>query len=71
MFFTRPCQYAIRALVYLATKPEGELCRVKEIAAAESLPAPMLAGILKNLVHAVPVRRRARDLLRRYALSGP
>lgn len=58
MFFTRPCQYAIRALVYLATRAGSGLCQVKEIAAAEELPAPTLAGILKNLVRAGLVQSR-------------
>lgn len=58
MFFTRPCQYAIRALVYLATRRADDLCQVKEIAAAEGLPAPTLAGILKNLARAGLVQSR-------------
>lgn len=49
MFFSRPCQHAIRALVYLATC-QGEVpCNVQEIAAAENLPAPALAAVLQNL----------------------
>ena len=52
MFFSRPCQHAIRALVYLALYGEGAWCRVREIAEAEGLPAPALAAVLQNLARA-------------------
>lgn len=52
MFFSRPCQYAIRALVYLASQQEDVLFRVREIAKAEGLPAPTLATVLQNLARA-------------------
>ena len=56
MFFSRPCQHAIRALVYLATC-QGEAPRnVQEIAAAENLPAPALAAVLQNLSRAGLIR---------------
>ncbi len=52
MFFSRPCQHAIRALVYLASHQDGSLCQAQEIAEAEGLPAPALAVVLQSLVRA-------------------
>ena len=56
MFFSRPCQHAIRALVHLAAQGEGVPRRVRDIAKAEDLPAPTLASVLQNLVRAGLVR---------------
>jgi Rrf2 family protein len=52
MLFSRPCQYAIRALVHLASHQGETLCQAQEIAEAEGLPAPSLAAILQDLVRA-------------------
>ncbi|HLE81821.1 MAG TPA: Rrf2 family transcriptional regulator, partial [Dehalococcoidia bacterium] len=50
MRFTRPCQYAIRALAHLATHRRGSLyCQAQEIAQAEAIPGPSLAGVLQEL----------------------
>ena len=50
LLFTRPCQYAIRALAHLATHRGGPLyCQAKEIAQAEAIPGPFLAGLLQEL----------------------
>jgi Rrf2 family protein len=56
MFFSRPCQHAIRALVHLVLHQEEALCTVQEIAKAEDLPAPALAAVLQHLVRAGLVR---------------
>lgn len=50
MLFTRPCQYAIRALAHLASHQGGQLCRAHEIARAEEIPGPFLAAVLQDLV---------------------
>lgn len=50
MLFTRPCQYAIRALAHLAAHRGGPLCRAQEIAQAEGIPGPFLAAVLQELV---------------------
>ncbi len=50
MLFSRPCQYAIRALVHLASHQGETLCQAQEIAEAENLPAPSLASVLQDLV---------------------
>lgn len=50
LLFTRPCQYAIRALAHLATHRGGPLyCQAQEIAQAEAIPGPFLAGLLQEL----------------------
>lgn len=52
MIFSRPCQHAIRALMYLGSHQDQEnrLCQVQEIAEAEGLSAPALALVLQSLV---------------------
>lgn len=49
MLYSRPCEYALRALTYLSSHNQGELSRVHEIAASEDLPAPFLAKLLQQL----------------------
>lgn len=50
MIFSRPCQHAIRALMYLASHQDAGLCQVQEIAEAEDLPPAALALVLQSLV---------------------
>lgn len=50
MMYSRPCEYAIRALAYLAQRREETAARGEEIAQAEKLPAPVLGKILQELV---------------------
>lgn len=49
MLYSRPCEYALRALTYLSSQDEEGLSRVHEIAEAEDLPAPFLAKLLQQL----------------------
>jgi Rrf2 family protein len=49
MLYSRPCEYALRALTYLSSQNANELYRVHEIAESESLPAPFLAKLLQQL----------------------
>jgi Rrf2 family protein len=56
MFFSRPSQHAIRALVHLTLHQGDTLCNVQEIANAEALPAPALAAVLQQLVRAGLIR---------------
>lgn len=49
MIYSRPCEYALRALSYMGAKEGGELSTVQEIAQAEELPAPFLAKVLQQL----------------------
>jgi Rrf2 family iron-sulfur cluster assembly transcriptional regulator len=50
MIHSKPCEYAIRALSYLARFPPGQATQGKEIAKAEGLPAPVLGKVLQELV---------------------
>jgi Rrf2 family iron-sulfur cluster assembly transcriptional regulator len=51
MIYSRSTQYAIRALLHLATIPEGQLSRLEEIATEQQIPQHFLAKILQRLVH--------------------
>ena len=50
MIYSKPCEYAIRALAYLAQRRDGTAARGEEIARAEKIPAPVLGKILQKLV---------------------
>ncbi len=50
MIYSKPCEYAIRALAHLARFPGDRAARGKEIARAEGLPAPILGKVLQELV---------------------
>lgn len=50
MVYSRSTEYAIRAFVYLAQVPEGKYAMVRQIAAAEKIPAHFLAKILQQMV---------------------
>jgi Rrf2 family protein len=52
MIFTRTSQYAIQALIYLATQPGGELVLSRDIAHELGVPSAYLAKILKDLSRA-------------------
>jgi Rrf2 family protein len=48
MIFSRPCEYAIHAMTYLAAIP-GASARADEIAEAEEIPLPILSKVLQEL----------------------
>jgi Rrf2 family protein len=50
MLYSKPCEYAIRALAYLARFRNDGAAQGKEIATAEGLPAPVLGKVLQELV---------------------
>ncbi len=50
MIYSRPCEYAIRALAYLARRPNQPSAQALEIAREEKLPAPVLGKVLQELV---------------------
>ncbi len=50
MLYSKPCEYAIRALAYLACLHPGRAASGQEIARAERLPAPVLSKVLQELV---------------------
>ena len=49
MIFSRPCEYAIRALTHMAASP-AEITSALEIAKAEDVPLPVLSKVLQELV---------------------
>ena len=49
MLYSRPCEYAIRTMGYLARIAPDKRVQVQEIAAAEGIPAPLLAKVLQQL----------------------
>lgn len=52
MIFSRSSRYAIQALVFLATRPEGSYVMCKEIARELGLPLPYLSKLMLQFVHA-------------------
>jgi Rrf2 family protein len=49
MIYSKPCEYAIRALAYLARMRPNRPARAQQIARAENLPAPVLGKVLQEL----------------------
>jgi Rrf2 family iron-sulfur cluster assembly transcriptional regulator len=49
MIFSRTSQYAIQALIYLATQPSGTRVLSREVAQSLGVPSPYLAKILQDL----------------------
>ena len=49
MIFSRTSQYAIQALIYLATQPRGQPVLNREIAGSLGVPTAYLAKILQDL----------------------
>ena len=59
--FSRQCEYALQAVIYLARKPEGEMTPIRELTERLEIPYHFLGKILQDLT-----RKR---LLR--SLKGP
>lgn len=49
MLFSRACEYGIRAMLYLATKPGKHPVQVRDIAEHLKMPFPFLAKIVQSL----------------------
>jgi Rrf2 family transcriptional regulator, iron-sulfur cluster assembly transcription factor len=49
VLFSRECEYALQAAVYLALKPAGRLTPIKELTAKLGIPHHFLAKILQRL----------------------
>ncbi|HEY4613017.1 MAG TPA: Rrf2 family transcriptional regulator [Bacteroidota bacterium] len=49
IFFSRQCEYALQAVMYLALKPPGEMTSIKELTKRMEIPYHFLAKILQNL----------------------
>ena len=70
MKISRRGLYGIRALCHLAEKFDQGVVQIREIAAAEAIPAKFLEGILLELKYAGIVRSR-RGIDGGYALAKP
>ncbi|MBP1647146.1 MAG: putative transcriptional regulator [Bacteroidetes bacterium] len=49
LIFSRQCEYALQAVLYLALKPSGEMTPIKELAKALKIPYHFLGKILQDL----------------------
>ncbi|HWQ03677.1 MAG TPA: RrF2 family transcriptional regulator [Candidatus Nitrosotenuis sp.] len=49
MIFSRTAEYALRAMTFLATQPQGKLSGARAIAQSEQIPMPFLWKILHTL----------------------
>ncbi len=49
LIFSRQCEYAIQALIYLAKKPAGQWTSIKEIAEQLKIPKHFLGKIMQSL----------------------
>lgn len=49
MIYSKTCEYAIRAVLYLAKQPEGRMILVRQIADAEGIPQHFLSKIMQTL----------------------
>lgn len=50
VIFSRQCEYALQAVIYLALRPGG-MTSIKELAGRLQIPAPFLAKILQSLAY--------------------
>lgn len=51
ILFSRQCEYALQAVVYLAKKPEGERTSIKEISSTLKIPHHFIGKILQDLAY--------------------
>lgn len=49
MRLTRGSDYGLRGMLYVARQPQGRVCLVSEVAAAEDIPESYLAKIFQDL----------------------
>lgn len=62
-------EYAVRALIHIARKGDGELVKLRDIAEGEGIPAPFLSNVLNRLVSSGHLRS-VRGPTGGYALVG-
>jgi Rrf2 family protein len=49
LIFSRHCEYALQAVVYLALKPTGEMTSIRDLASKLEIPYHFLAKIFQGL----------------------
>ena len=52
MYLSRPAEYALRAMSYMARNKQGERVRTRDLAKAANVPPSFLAKILRKLTEA-------------------
>lgn len=50
MFFSKSCEYALRSVLFLASKTEGETVGIKVIASSLDIPTHFSSKIMQSLV---------------------
>lgn len=55
---TKEGEYAVRALLYLASQPDGKHCLINDIAEAQEVPRNYLSKIMQHLARAGFVKSR-------------
>ncbi len=57
--FSKPCQYAITAMTYLAARPADELLSIRDLSECSEVPQPFLSKIMSSLArHGLVTSRR-------------
>jgi len=51
IFFSRQCEYALQAVMYIALKPQDQMTSIRELAENLGIPFHFLAKILQDLTH--------------------
>lgn len=51
VFFSRQCEYALQAVMYIALKPDHDMTSIRELASSLNIPYHFLAKILQDLTH--------------------
>ncbi|MDH3252056.1 MAG: Rrf2 family transcriptional regulator [Ignavibacteria bacterium] len=49
LIFSRQCEYALQAVLYMALKPQGKMSSIKEMTSKLDIPPHFLAKILQDL----------------------
>lgn len=49
VLFSRPCEYALQTVLYIALKPQGEMTSIRELSAKYEIPYHFLSKILQRL----------------------
>jgi Rrf2 family iron-sulfur cluster assembly transcriptional regulator len=51
VLFSRPCEYALQTVLYIALKPQGEMTSIREMTSKYSIPYHFLSKILQRLAN--------------------
>jgi Rrf2 family transcriptional regulator, iron-sulfur cluster assembly transcription factor len=51
VLFSRPCEYALQTVLYIALKPQGEMTSIRELTSKHNIPYHFLSKILQRLAN--------------------